>query len=149
MRKKRELHDDLPPRSDPNYMKLYREKNKDRMNEQTKSWYLQKKKENPNFGKEVYDPIKAARYRENNRKRFREHNWRRHGIKNFSHEQYLCELDKQRNKCMICEEVMSVPQVDHDHATGNYRGILCKPCNFGLGIYEKNKDRFGEYLQKF
>lgn len=147
-RKKRELHDDLPPRSDPNYMRLYREKNKDRMNALTKQWYKKNIEQNPDFYKERYDPEKSAEYRNRNQKRYREHNWKRHGIVDFTHEQYLTELEKQNNMCMICESEMTMPQVDHDHKTGKFRGLLCKPCNFGLGTYEKYESRFHEYLNK-
>jgi len=96
--------------------------------------------------REKYDPEAAAEYRKNNRKRMREHNWRRHGIVDFTYEEYLTELTKQENRCKICNCVMNMPQVDHDHQTGKYRGLLCKPCNFGLGTYENNKTKFEQYL---
>ena len=61
---------------------------------------------------------------------------------------YLEELKKQKSKCLICEKEMNSPQVDHDHKTGKYRGILCIPCNNGLGVYELYKDRFENYLNR-
>ena len=142
MRKRK--YPDLPDRSHPDYARLYREKNKERLSEASKERYKKRRKDSPELFK--YDPVAAAEYRANNPKRYREHNWRRHGIKDFTYEKYLSELAVQSNKCKICGAEMTMPQVDHDHVTGAYRSLLCKPCNFGLGVYEKNKEKFEQYL---
>jgi hypothetical protein len=146
-RKKRELQQDLPSRSDPNYMKMYRERNKERLKELRKDWHTKKKEENPNYYKERYDPEKMAEYREKNKEVLSEKQWQKRGIINFSYKKYLEEVTYQDNKCKICNKEMKLPQVDHDHKTGEYRGLLCVPCNNGLGIYELNKEKYKKYLE--
>jgi hypothetical protein len=41
-------------------------------------------------------------------------------------------LEGQRGLCAICERRTAV-HVDHDHATGRVRGVLCFACNVALG----------------
>lgn len=41
-------------------------------------------------------------------------------------------LDEQRGVCAICETRPAV-HVDHDHLSGDVRGVLCFPCNVALG----------------
>lgn len=57
----------------------------------------------------------------------------------------------QRNACGICKEVFSKPpNVDHDHKTGEVRGLLCGRCNKGLGHFRDSTgllDSAKDYLQ--
>jgi hypothetical protein len=67
----------------------------------------------------------------------------------ISHEIYEAERKKQDYKCLICdkhetEERLSKLNIDHDHKTGKYRGLLCSTCNKGLGLFFDNT----EILQK-
>lgn len=51
--------------------------------------------------------------------------------------------------CQICSSSEELC-IDHCHDTGKVRGILCKPCNYGLGWFRDNLDRLGSamvYLQ--
>lgn len=54
---------------------------------------------------------------------------------------YELILNKQEERCAICRNVLDNTGyfrdacVDHDHSSGNVRGILCKGCNNGLGAF--------------
>ena len=54
----------------------------------------------------------------------------------LSPEEYIQRLDEQDNSCDICREPFDkTPHIDHDHATGEPRGLLCLKCNTGLGMF--------------
>lgn len=58
-------------------------------------------------------------------------------------------LNRQDGKCAICDTPMATPHVDHCHATGAVRGLLCKLCNAGLGQFKDDTARLQravEYL---
>jgi hypothetical protein len=62
----------------------------------------------------------------------------RYGITLDDYGRLLLEQD---NKCAIClhPDVMVGPLViDHDHVTGEVRGLLCNGCNTGLGLFRDN-----------
>lgn len=53
-------------------------------------------------------------------------------------------MDKQRGCCAICGDSLVNPDsyrsfsVDHNHETGNVRGLLCHSCNTSLGLLKEN-----------
>jgi hypothetical protein len=64
---------------------------------------------------------------------------RRYGLTDAD---YLALIDEQ-DRCPICgvEFDQNVkPHIDHDHATGKVRGLLCNNCNTGLGMFKDNSE---------
>lgn len=63
-------------------------------------------------------------------------------------EDLIAMLDSQNWKCKICSKPLAIRTfdrrkgnvacVDHDHKTKKIRGILCSPCNRGLGLFGDN-----------
>jgi hypothetical protein len=48
----------------------------------------------------------------------------------------------QDGRCAICfERPHERLCLDHDHATGQIRGLLCRRCNAGLGLFLDQPDR--------
>lgn len=47
---------------------------------------------------------------------------------------------KEGKVCAICGTAENL-RVDHDHATGAIRGVLCQGCNVGLGFFRDNAQR--------
>lgn len=68
---------------------------------------------------------------------------RTYGISELEYEAMLLS---QNNSCKICNKEFSTtwgadaPVVDHCHAAGHVRGILCNECNRGLGYFRDNPD---------
>lgn len=59
-------------------------------------------------------------------------------------------IERQRGVCLVCRAAPAV-HVDHDHSTGAIRGILCPPCNTGMGQFRDDPTvlrRAAEYLEK-
>jgi nitrate/TMAO reductase-like tetraheme cytochrome c subunit len=110
----------------------YKKNNKDKVKAQSKRRY-EKHKESIK--------LKTAEYRERTYI-----NIQRYGL---SKESYLQMVDKQGNKCAICNEEESSTyrkvkikklSVDHCHNTGEVRGLLCSSCNRGIGYLRDNVD---------
>jgi hypothetical protein len=70
-------------------------------------------------------------------------------------EQYETLMMTQGNACAICRSTEwkgkgNRPHVDHNHKTGAVRGLLCGPCNTGLGQFGDDPARLlaaVEYLR--
>lgn len=73
---------------------------------------------------------------------------------NLSLEDYDRMLDDQDGRCAICLKPPEPDRhlcVDHDHETGENRGLLCDICNRGVGIFRDDPEalrRAADYLER-
>lgn len=74
-------------------------------------------------------------------------------------DQYATILDEQGGLCAICGEPETAVNhhgplslaVDHNHKTGTVRGMLCRKCNQGIGLFSDNPTRLrmaADYLER-
>lgn len=105
-------------------------------------------------GRYAADAATREKIQADNRKRWRDQshekrlarNLRRYGVSPVDYQRMLAE---QGGACAICKRPPDVggPQraqrlhVDHCHATGLVRGLLCSKCNFGLGLFDDDPTR--------
>jgi hypothetical protein len=66
-------------------------------------------------------------------------------------EEYDAAYERQEGKCAICgTEAPKYDKgrlvIDHNHATGKFRGLLCANCNSGLGFFQENAEFFNRAL---
>jgi len=102
------------------YFAAYREANKERAREKAKAWYAANK-----------DRALAA------------DRLRKFGV---TKEQVEALVERQGGACAICKARLSeLPRkhvhVDHCHATGQVRGVLCHYCNVVLGCVKDSPER--------
>lgn len=103
------------------------------------------------------DPVWTANRRKNKREWAREHpecgrKARLKQLYGLSYDAYKTMCNTQQGLCAICKKVMDIPHVDHCHTTGKIRGLLCKSCNTGIGMFQESLeilDSAKEYLTRW
>jgi hypothetical protein len=77
------------------------------------------------------------------RRRSRENGWKYAGIVDMTYDRYLDMLEKQNRCCAICNDPQEILArnlcVDHNHTTGEARGLLCDKCNFAIGYFKESR----------
>lgn len=69
--------------------------------------------------------------------------WNRFKSSGFTQEDYEQKFAEQDGKCAICgtpKEENRDLCADHNHDTGQKRGLLCHRCNTGIGLLQDNVD---------
>lgn len=70
--------------------------------------------------------------------------------RNAISDEALIDLRETITECIICGDNCRL-DVDHDHATGKIRGLLCSRCNRGIGFFKDNPEillKARDYLEK-
>ena len=60
-------------------------------------------------------------------------------------------VEAQGGLCAVCR-IQTADQVDHDHASGRVRGVLCDGCNGALGAFKEHPEiilRAIAYLERW
>ena len=77
---------------------------------------------------------------------------------NITETEYDTLLQKQAGLCAICRHPPEgirrdwMLHIDHDHKTGEVRGLLCDNCNRGIGLFQEsvsNLEAATEYLKAY
>ena len=144
------------------YMKEWRQKNKEKLNEKARELYNEKKEKVNERRRELYELKKEKKHeyyvknkdkilelRGKERERTKNtHLVRRYGI---TLQQYNEMLHKQDSKCYICkigidETAKKTLVIDHCHSSGNVRKLLCNSCNTALGLIKESKDTLNNMI---
>jgi hypothetical protein len=120
------------------YMKKYREENREAILKNRREYYKQNREKILQQKKDLYQPNKTK-----NQRLIREY-----GI---TLEEYNLLAQKQNNKCACCGSETKLV-VDHCHTHGNVRELLCNRCNTVVGMCEENIDialKIRDYIEKW
>lgn len=95
----------------------------------TKNWDKENKEARKNIKK---------KWVENNKTYHKEYNLKANY--NLDLKDYMQMLEDQDYKCCICKTELTSKNThtDHNHKTGEVRGLLCQTCNQGLGLFKDN-----------
>lgn len=111
----------------------------------------EKYRTDPMFRKEVKEKVRD--WQANNPRKRKAQRISAYGL---TMDQYEAMLESQNYECAICgyndtENKKMFPVIDHNHATGEVRGILCANCNRMIGKAHDNPEVLrmaARYLEK-
>lgn len=121
---------------------VYREQNRESINEGKRAFYHKHRE-------------KHLAYFASSERKMRWFAWKLDHHFNMTVEQYVELVEKQDGRCAICKQLPTEVNghkhkhrlhVDHDHETGEVRGLLCSLCNCGLGSFKDNPERLLEAI---
>lgn len=146
------------------YMRTWRAANQDKIKASRHAWYEEHKEHEHqtslNWQRNNRDTVRAwgkawseshkDYIREQNllrRDPIREKNYRRNYLYGLTEDGFVAMMSMQDGLCAICDKGLEAPHVDHDHATGQIRGLLCSKCNHLLGNACDNTDTLARAIQ--
>ncbi len=93
-----------------------------------------KRDANPEANRERVKAWQKANPKRHAKKTTTHFRYKKYGLTSEKVEQML---HVQQNLCAICKKPFpKTPNVDHCHKSRKVRGLLCNPCNQGLGLFK-------------
>lgn len=105
------------------------------------------RKYHPNGDSYCYEckKLRTKKDRKDNPEKTKHYSWKSR-IKKFydlTEDEYNILYLSQSGKCAICYKDMAhidkSTHIDHDHNTGEVRGLLCHSCNTAIGLFMEDK----------
>lgn len=135
-------------------VKLWRIKNPGRANQYNHTWYV-KNKAAVKVQKDSWRKLNKAkliaqgvRWKQANPEKVKASMFKTRYGAPFSVFENL--FRKQKGLCAICRK-LPAEHTDHDHASGKIRGLLCRRCNWAIGLMKDSPKRLiaaAKYLIK-
>ena len=123
------------------WLKNWKLENREKLLQQSKASYKRNKQHRQEYSKEFYW--------KNKQKTLDRIRLKKYGI---SGDEFRTIVEKQGIKCPICNKTIKKNlSVDHNHVTGEIRGIICNNCNLAIGNAEDSPSRLramADYLEK-
>jgi hypothetical protein len=126
--------------------KVYEDKNREKIREWKRN-FNKNHKEEINSKSKLYRDSNKERISNDRKKRYKESDKIKSRLRNYSYlsnygitlEKYNELFEKQNGVCAICGTSTNKPlYIDHNHKTGEVRGLLCVKCNSGIGFFMDN-----------
>jgi len=100
--------------------------------------------------------MKKRRDEQESKEKRRDSRWLAiYSIYGLTREQWQVIYNKQNGSCAICgksqDKLGYILQIDYDHGTGKVRGLLCRKCNMGIGMFGEDVENMNKairYLEK-
>lgn len=132
--------------------RAYRKQNAEKIAEQRKDKYERNKTEILEKARDNYDLEKKLKKRAYSAK-YRKSDYGRRKIKDLyllrnyklSLDDFNLMMQQQNESCAIClvkveDTKNKALVVDHNHLTGEVRGLLCSNCNTGIGLLQESQE---------
>ena len=115
----------------------YRQQHQKQIARSQKIYQQLNKKKSLKYHKEYYQRNKESALQYSKMYRHKNRNVIRQKKYNITQEIFDSMMVQQNNSCAICHTIFTqTPDTDHDHTTGIVRGLLCRVCNRGLGLFQ-------------
>ena len=79
--------------------------------------------------------------------------WTREKVTGFTPDEYDAKYIEQEGCCAVCgkshNELKRALSADHNHNSGQKRGLLCSRCNLIYDWYEEHKNKIEKYYNKY